>query len=318
MRGNLVLLTLYLISPIQTNGTQVGGSIEDFYRDLADEERDGLFTMMCRLFDLVFGTEEVPRVLLLSSVGGAAEWQGHRLGEFHLVDEDIYRGKVKSYYFQQRHTIDGRPNILYYGVGSGTWKVSEWKGDLGTHLAYHSYPELSPRQILIRASAGKPKVALPPLNSSGWRYMGWILENHGWKGEWMEPRYQTDPNLVLTASALEPCSEIHINASGDAASHVSAYMGVFLPTGDWSSGRPVYRQQKETNGKYLFVKEGHTQWNIWDGLDKESAGWVRSGKATNNPAHPSAAIGESGGHSQWQYKDGVEWKEGDILVTCQN
>jgi len=313
MRGNLVLLALYLISPTQTNGKPQTAfpSLEEFHRSLAEEERDGLFTAMCRLFDLVFGTEEVPLVLLLSSVGGAAEIQGGRLGEFHLSDENLYRGKVKRYYFQQRHTIDGRPNILYYSVGEGTWKVSQRKGDQHTWLWYHSYPELSPQQIITRAFAGKPKVApLPPLNTPGWGY---------WKnGEWMEHGDQMDSSLVLTASALEPCSQVHINASGDAASHVSAYMGVFLPTGDWSSGRPVYRQQKETNGKYLFVKAGYTQWTIWDGLDMESAGWVSSGKATNDPAHPSAAIRESEGHSQWRYNDGVEWKNGDILVTCQN
>ena len=73
---------------------------------------------------------------------------------------------------------------------------------------------------------------LPP--SSGWQY--WYVWN------------EFDPSLVLEESKIESCARVTVTVGGEATEDVRDKVGEFLPTGEWSAGRPVYKMKKQTAG----------------------------------------------------------------------
>ena len=94
---------------------------------------------------------------------------------------------------------------------------------------------------------------------SGWSYYG--------GGAWHD-----DLLLQVTpVSDLAPllCSSVTISASGEAARLHPDSLGTFYPTGDFSSGRQVFKH--ETSSWYLLVPAAVVNWRVQKSVNAEAA-----------------------------------------------
>ena len=168
--------------------------------------------------------------VVLESVGGAAENHGSRLGEFQLVGS--YRGRPS---YVLRDTVGQEDRFLYWE--GGWWKVGSMLGGAAAYLAHQG------------ASQDPPET-------------GWLYADG--QGGWQE-----DPSLVLRGGQLEPCQEVLVMAAGEARRLQGDTVGAYLPTGGWSSGRPVYRQvtaQTRPANNNLFITSNISKTRLYGSL----------------------------------------------------
>merc|ERR1711992_450116 len=89
-----------------------------------------------------------------------------------------------------------------------------------------------------------------------------------------------DPLLQVTpVPDLAPllCSSVTISATGEAARICPGSLGTFYPTGDFSSGRQVFKH--ETSGEYLLVPTNKVCWGVQESVNAETEASIRSGCA---------------------------------------
>lgn len=186
--------------------------------------------------------------------------------------------------------------------GHPVYKQSDTEGDVDYYL-YHisDYWRINAPSKNQNALRNSKNSSVSP--QSGWEY---------WAGE--EWRCD-DSSLTLRSGVVEPCPVVRVEAHGEAvqASRVQHVLGEYVPTDKWLSGLPVY-QDRGGSLKYLRVAEGSTAWGI--GPATNGGLWIDSGRGTTSPGDRMAGGSERSGYSNWRYSDGVEWKEGNITLSC--
>ena len=133
----------------------------------------------------------VKATILLSSTGGAAEWQGNALGEF--VEAGEHGGRP---YYRQRDT-EGKADHFLYSQG-GKWWVHE---SLGKSVGRLSNPQNSSE---------------PP--TSGWVYSA---------GEGLTEYRDDDDSLTLELNILHPPESHTIRGEGPMVYKVGSSLGKY-------------------------------------------------------------------------------------------
>ena len=126
------------------------------------------------------------------------------------------------------------------------------------------------------------------------------------------------------------CSAITISATRGAVKQQDNKLGTFTPTGDYSSGRQVFRNTN--SGQYLLGPADYVNWYVLDDVNAHGSDYVGTGNPLSEgiqsfqsgcaqglcPAHPRASYNSrAGGAKAWQYKDGNFWYDStEIYVTC--
>ena len=132
-----------------------------------------------------------------------------------------------------------------------------------------------------------------------------------------------DPSVRFGVGNIEPCKEVRVSAV-KGKRHVRS-VGLYQPTGTWSSGRPVYRQV-EAPRLYLLVAESSSTWSTRTS-PKSLLAWMDSDRTNNLPGDPgSIPVSANWLHSgdtelrddtnTEEEKREVGWKDGGITVTC--
>jgi hypothetical protein len=152
-------------------------------------------------------------------------------------------------------------------------------------------------ELRVRAEEGSTQ---PP--AAGWEVVGT-------GGDW-EPDY----SLACGPPSSGPC---HVTLTlGGGAKELQAHCGgeYVLVEGAWCCGRQVLRQPGD--GRYLTVAPGTPCWGSRDSPETSRAAISSPSAGGVCPGHPAAALSRKDGQSRWQYGDGGEHVEGDILVSC--
>ena len=123
--------------------------------------------------------------IVLSSIGGAADWQGDKLGEFVKAGE--HEGRP---YYRQRDT-EGNPETFLYSAG-GKWWVWE---KLGQSTGALKNEQNSPE---------------PPSN-------GWLYQRGGYADD--------DTSLALKFTALSPLPLGKVSGEGDMVRKLRGSLG---------------------------------------------------------------------------------------------
>jgi hypothetical protein len=185
-------------------------------------------------------------------------------------------------YYQQRET-DGQQNYFIFFT-SGTWLLNDVLGENSGFLR------------------NRADTARPP--AQGW--------------EWGDgTSWRTDDNTIkLEMKEMTPCTEVEVQATGEAATAQSLSLGTYLPTGSWVSGRPVY--MKEGGGRFLLVPEAKVSWQIMDTI-ANSGSYIQSGRGTLSPGQVEAGPSERNGKMGWVYWNNGQWRDSaeKIRVTCK-
>ena len=161
----------------------------------------------------------------------------------------------------------------------------------------------------------------------------------GWEfvdsGEWRRDADLRVQTAVTTAALL--CPAVTIAASGAAAAAQPSRLGTFRATGEFSSGRQVFRN---TRGQHLLVPAGKNVWSVQSSATATvgavllvsdifllrgliyflQGGGVRSScAAALCPAHPRNKKNKRQGRGakHWQYGEADSWcLDPGIVVTC--
>ena len=141
--------------------------------------------------------------------------------------------------------------------------------------------------------------ATPP--ESGWQY-------HMEGGEWQSD----DRSLGLQWGGLEPCARVEVG--GRALPAGDTDIGSYTPTGNWRSGRPIYRQ---TAGGTRYLKLILGAWGVYP-KQLGVGPTLRSGRGTLSPGDPAAGPSVKEGLEGWKFWDGSTHKDsrGMITVIC--
>ena len=126
------------------------------------------------------------------------------------------------------------------------------------------------------------------------------------------------PSVTVQMGNLEPCKEVRVSAL-KGKQHVVRSVGVYRPTGRWSSGRPVYRQV-EPPRLYLLVAESRATWSTRISPDSPLA-WMDSDSTENSPGDPGKWVHSGDTElrddtNTEEEKREVGWKDGGITVAC--
>jgi len=220
--------------------------------------------------------------IVLSSTARAAEYQGHRLGEF--VEAGEHGGRP---YFVQRDSEGKRRHFLY--SEGGEWTVGYTLGKSSALNRLRNFQNTN----------------TPPSTQ-------WKLYLFADGGKWIAD------SLTLEFTTLSPiCQLVRVAGEGDVVKKQGSSLGDYrLEEGRWSAGRPVFKKV-DGERRFLLVKEGRTTWAISSSTTGTGT-WIESGRATNSPASPEAGPTVRLGRTRWKYwdSDSSGWKEGDISVTC--
>ena len=216
-----------------------------------------------------------------------------------------------------------------YSAASGRWYV-RWRPS----------PTLS---ILFREISLKPFFSDILGEESGFlRHPGSLgreVPAKGWEfvdsGEWRRDADLRVQTAVTTSALL--CPAVTIVASGAAAAAQPSRLGTFRATGEFSSGRQVFRN---TRGQHLLVPAGKNVWSVQSSATATvgavllvsdifllrgliyflQGGGVRSScAAALCPAHPRNKKNKRQGRGakHWQYGEADSWcVDPDIVVTC--
>ena len=188
--------------------------------------------------------------------------------------------------YRQVHNVSATEPDYIFRISNGDWVAGKELGDS--------------RNAGLGNSNKSPA---PP--RSGWKY-------------WDTNEWRSDPYLsivTISDTSTRICPVIDIQATGAAAREVSDYLGQFSITTQFSTGRPMWRNNR---GKYLRVHPDSTAWGVVDNVETNFAR-IRSGAAGGLcPASSRSRYHKRFNYNSWQYWDGDEWREGDITVTCNN
>ena len=163
---------------------------------------------------------------MISSTGGAAQHQGHALGQFEYLED-------KGYYVQtSTEQSEERFQATYlYRDEDDKWWVSNTLGEKRGWLT-----NTKPSQT-------------PPY--SGWQYAA-------------DGSFHADQTLTVAPGPLPPLpKQFMVTAMGAAAEKWPEYLGVFTKTQRWWNGRPVY---VNTEGELLHHDANEAGWQIGDKL----------------------------------------------------
>ena len=206
--------------------------------------------------------------LTLHSTGPSGEHQGSSLGQYVLYGE--HNGAPL---YRQRDTVEGGESLYLYRATNGMWAVGlDLEGEVGISSTLES----------------------DSVPSEGWEcYDG---------GQWLQ-----DPGLTVTRGPLSPCDSVKLELRGEALQSQSHCGGVYLPTGDWSAGHPVFKHSLRE--RYLSV--GWRGWRVTMALasrcsilDSRATAWC--------PADPRASRSLWSGRYSWIHSD----QEGDVILQC--
>ena len=228
--------------------------------------------------------------LVLSSTERAAEFHGRYLGEWMLVEGACSDGRPV---YSRREDLDNRTQfstLLYYKASCSD-PIDTLQDDT------------APGWIVGTGGCGyilanPADTAFPPL--SGWR----LADS------------SSDPSLRLEFGSLDPCSRVDVAGRGGAAVIRKKEMGTYLPTGQWSQGRPVY---SKTEGETRYLVLIGYKWCIVDNLEATPIKpYLEAGRGTSSPGHPATGPSLSGEREGWYYWDGTGWEDAGsrITVTC--
>ena len=131
------------------------------------------------------------------------------------------------------------------------------------------------------------------------------------------------PHVTVRLGGLEPCKEVRV------ASRVAGVksVGTYLPTGEWSRGRPVYRQVQPPH-LYMLVAPGQRIWSTRTAPDSPATAWlVGSDGAGNSPGEKPSELAFGWMHSgdkellddaaTWEDMREMGWRDdAGIDVTC--
>ena len=124
--------------------------------------------------------------IVLSSTARAAEYQGHRLGEFVEAGEHGERP-----FYRQRTTEGSKPHYLYFE--DNCWQVSETLGNRNDYIK------------------NCQDTQLPPTKS--WEYVG----DGGWSDD--------DTSLTLEFTTLSPCQLVRVAGEGEVVKKRGSELG---------------------------------------------------------------------------------------------
>ena len=220
--------------------------------------------------------------VVLTSTGPSAEIIGSCLGVF---DYHMQWNNCPAY--RQRHTVANK--LLAFFVGTYTQPQYLYKDEDGDWCVGEELGGSSSLGLLNRTKTDS-------VPNTDWLY--------GDGKEWT-----SDPKLTVSTSLPSVCPEINISLHGAAARAQSRAGGEYKPTGEWSSGHPVF-----SNGElYLRVRSRGTAWYV---SSRPESGYARSrsGSVTWCPTNPRAAFSHRDNIRSWQYADSGAWHDGDIHV----
>ena len=100
---------------------------------------------------------------------------------------------------------------------------------------------------------------------------------HGWE-ETINGSFVPAPNITVRLGGLEACKEVRVTAKVKGVKSA----GVYLPTGEWSNGRPVYRQLVQPY-LYMLVPNSKQLWMTQTNPNSNTA-WMISNRGGNSPA----------------------------------
>ena len=123
---------------------------------------------------------------MLSSIAGAAEYPGHRLGEF--VEAGEHGGRP---YYKQRDTEGSRDTFLF--SEGGIWMVGNTLG------------------VLTGGPGNRLNSNLPPID--GWEF----ADETKWNGD--------DTSFTLEFTTLSPCQLVRVAGEGDVVEKQGSSLG---------------------------------------------------------------------------------------------
>lgn len=224
-------------------------------------------------------TEDKASMLLVTTTGPAAEYQGDMFG---LYREDGLHNGVP--YYRQLNKSKGQ---LLYQYSKDKWFVSDILGEDDGFLRNLTSSDTVP--------------------VSGWQY---AEDDDEWQhDEGMRVTQVDDVESVK-------CGDITITLSGEAAEHWSDCAGVFKPMGEFSMGRQAFRNPQ--TDKYLSVRPGAVIWGVRDNVDSTTASLASGCAPDLCPASHRASYNDRFNIKHWQYVgDDGEWHDSaDIVVKC--
>ena len=212
-----------------------------------------------------------------------------------------YKRKEYGQYSQQ-DTFSEKPFLLYWYLDwNGAGKVL---GNLFKHLFTDE------------------KVGKWGNTKSGWyvgldnkKARGWLfnpsklgsstsdrLPLNGWQ-EACNGSFVPAPHVTARYGRLEPCKEVRVSSRVKSVKS----RGVYLPTGEWSRGRPVYRQVEQPH-LYMLVANGRTTWSTRTTPDSTTA-WMVSDRSGNSPGEVPFGF-----RFGWMHSGGNELRDDTAIV----
>ena len=72
----------------------------------------------------------------------------------------------------------------------------------------------------------------------------------------------------------------------------------------------------KTQERYLLIRPDITVWSVRESVERWGAEMGSGCAPSMCPADPRAGISERLHQTSWKYKDGTEWRHGDIKLKC--
>ena len=242
-------------------------------------------------------------------------------GEYKREKDGTFFHRYRTPY-SQHDTVSGRRFYLYKHIdlentGKGLAnifkglfsdeKIEEVKTSHGWYVGDHLGKRMgwlhNPRDCADVSNCDKVPLA-------GWQESK--LDSNG------NASFVPAPHVTIRLGGLEPCKEVRVKGVKSA--------GTYLPTGEWSRGRPVYRQLEQPH-LYMLVAPGRTTWSTRTSPDSPTAWMVGSDRSGNSPGEkPSEVVFgwmHSGGNelrdnaATWGEMKEIGWRDdAGIDVTC--
>ena len=231
-------------------------------------------------------------------------------GEYKREKGDPFNPKYLTLY-SQRDTLNEKTFFLYYHV--------DWE-NTGKGLANIF------KHLFTDEKVGKWDRVRNGwyINSNFEEGRGWLFNNgnssqrvplDGWQ-EINNGSFVPAPHVTIRLGGLEPCKEVRVKGVKSA--------GTYLPTGEWSRGRPVYRQVEQPH-LYMLVASGRPFWSTRTSPDSPTAWMVGSDRSGNSPGGSLVVFGwmHSGDKelrddaATWEEMKEIGWRDdAGIDVTC--
>ena len=146
----------------------------------------------------------------------------------------------------------------------------------------------------------------------------------GWQESYGNGSFVPAPHITVRLGGLDPCREVRV--SSRRVKEGVRSLGVYLPTGEWSRGRPVYRQVEQPH-LYMLVATGRRTWSTRISPDSPTAWMVSSDRGGNSPGDKPVEFVFGWMHSgdnelrddaaTWGEMKEIGWRDdAGIDVTC--